>query len=276
MHIRTLFQATAMLSFCLYLILFPGSTITVALDAVPQWGVGMGASLLLLQGLAALGWLVGSYGRRGLLAGAGVFTLAWLVEHLGETTGLLFGRYSYTELLQPQIWGVVPVPITCAWLMVALGSWQLAQRVAPGRGQALAAATLVVLLDLQIETIATRVHPYWIWVDSGPYYGVPSVNFAMWWVVGLAMAFLMRALVPRRPAAHQQPRPRPLAQAFAHLPSLMYLLSSVMFTAVNLSRGYTLAGLIGVGVLALGLALLSRGDWQAFRAAGIASYQTSD
>ena len=60
------------------------------------------------------------------------------------------------------------------------------------------AATLVLLLDLQIETVATKINQYWIWLDGGPYYGVPTANFVAWWLTGLAMALVV-AMVLGRP-----------------------------------------------------------------------------
>jgi putative membrane protein len=124
--IRNIFQRLALLLFCIYLAVFPGSTIVVALDRVPIWGTWMGGALLMLQGGTALCWLVGRRGARGGLAALLVFGLAWAVEHIGVTTGMPFGRYRYTGVLQPQLLGIVPLAIPCAWLMVATGAWQIA------------------------------------------------------------------------------------------------------------------------------------------------------
>ena len=49
----------------------------------------MGGVLLLLQGTAALCWLMGRHGARGGLAALLVFLLAWAVEHTGVATGVL-------------------------------------------------------------------------------------------------------------------------------------------------------------------------------------------
>src|SRR5436190_1199972 len=117
--VRTSFKQIAIVATCLYCLLFPGSVVTVALDQVPAWGTGLGAGLLILQGLAVGAWLIGRYGRRGAIGGVISFAGAWIVEHIGETTGLPFGRYTYTDVLQPQLFGVVPLAIPCAWLMVA-------------------------------------------------------------------------------------------------------------------------------------------------------------
>lgn len=276
---RQTFQRLALVLFCIYLMVFPGSTLTIALDRVPAWGAWMGGALLMLQGAAVLCWLLGSYGRRGALAGLLVFLIAWGVEQIGVTTGFPFGRYHYTAALQPQLFGSVPLAIVSAWLIVAIGAWQLAltiiRTLEPWNVQTLVvAATLVLLLDLQIETIATAINRYWIWTDSGPYYSIPTANFVAWWLVGLGMACVLARLLPavkdQEPRAHHQNQEtsrqadeqiaeqpirhtqyaiRVTRYALRFLPAQLYLLSTLMFAVVNLARGYVMAGLIGVGVL---------------------------
>jgi bisanhydrobacterioruberin hydratase len=250
---RSFFRFIAIVLFVVYVALFPGSTTTVALDAVPAWGLWMGAALLIIQGIAAIAWLIATYGQRGIVAGVLAALLAWFVEHAGETTGVLFGRYQYTDALQPQIVGVVPVPITCAWLMVALGSWQLANWLAhrlTKQPQSIPAlrifltASFVVLLDLQIETIATLVNQYWVWVDSGPYYGIPTQNFLMWWIVGLGMALILQRNIPDATEFAITPSNWHNWVVW-HIPALLYLLSSLMFTIVNFAHQHTLAGWVG-------------------------------
>jgi putative membrane protein len=295
-HGRQLIRRLALVLFGLYLAVFPGSTITVALDRVPAWGEWMGGALLLIQGAIVLCWLVGGYGRRGALAAALIFLLAWGVEHLGVTTGFPFGRYRYTAQLQPQLLGAVPLAIPCAWLMVVVGAWQIADcrlqiadlsvvssplsvagrrsQVAGRRGHAsrithhasrtsLLAATLVLLLDMQIEPVATAINRYWVWLDGGAYYGVPAANFAAWWVVGLVMAVVVGRMLGRSdrrpPTADRRPpdgarhNPRTtfyvLRFTFYALPACLYLLNTLMFAAINLARGYVVAGMVGVAVL---------------------------
>ena len=280
---RHTFQRLALMLFCFYLAVFPGSTIVVALDRVPSWGAWMGGALLLLQGAAALCWLLGRHGARGGLAALLVFLLAWAVEYAGVATGVPFGRYHYTGALQPQLFGTVPLAIPCAWLMVAAGAWQLAttdhrppttdHRLLPtvvsGRSSVVVAATLVLLLDLQIETVATKINQYWIWRDSGPYYGVPTANFVAWWLTGLAMAVVVAALLGRqgdKETRRQGDREiRLTSRVSRQLPAYLYLLNTLMFAIINLARGYTVAGLIGVIVL-LVVALVSQpvGAWQPF------------
>lgn len=291
---RHIFQRLALILFWIYLAVFPGSTIVVALDRVPSWGAWMGGALLLLQGAAVLCWLLGWHGARGGLAALLVFLLAWAIEHAGVTSGIPFGRYYYTGALQPQLLGTVPLAIPCAWLMVAVGAWQLSRGFrrpqAAGRtmnastadlhpaacvvclldqhksnGRLALAATLVLLLDLQIETVATKINRYWSWRDGGPYYGVPTANFVAWWLIGLVMALVVATILSRGwdgggRSADRQPgnyTARLAAHVSRRLPAYLYLLSTLMFAIINLTHGYSVAGLIGVITL-LVIALASR------------------
>ncbi len=290
-----IFRILALVFFLAYLAVYPGSTLMVALDRVPAWGEWLSSALLMVQGAAVLCWLVGAYGRRGAVAALLVTALAWGVEHIGVTFGFPFGCYSYTAQLQPLLFGAVPLAIACAWLMVAIGAWQLAttddrpfaatvpeldegqgrRRTADdrrfsamvgGRWSVVVAATLVLLLDLQIETVATKINAYWIWRDHGPYYGVPTANFVAWWLVGLAMALVVAKLVPVNEDQHSsRARDLPVYEREIHLrrryalrtthyilrrlPAALYVLSTLMFAIVNLAHGYALAGCIGVAVL---------------------------
>lgn len=276
---RLIFARVALVLFLVYVALFPGSTLTVALDQVPEWGIWFGAGLLVLQGATVLAWLGWRYGGHGLVGGLTVGLLGFAVEYVGVNSGFPFGRYAYTAVLQPQIAGV-PLAICCAWVMAAPSSYEIARLIAPARWEQSVTpaltATLVLLLDLQIETVAAYINNYWIWLDRGPYYGVPTANFVAWWLVGLVMALVMTQLVgsqqstvdSQQPATSIPPRPpcSMCARLTPYLPHLLYLMSTLMFSAVNLAHGYLLAGLIGLVVLVGAAALTIRsGDVAAAR-----------
>jgi hypothetical protein len=144
------------------------------------------------------------------------------------------------------------------------------------------AATLVLLLDMQIETVATAINRYWVWLDSGPYYAVPTANFIAWWVVGGALALVVvRGLGREQRTENKEqrvknktsqlvdhaPRITHHASRITHhasriqplIPAALYLLSTVMFSVVNLARGYSVAGLIGVMILVVVALMAGRG-----------------
>ncbi len=254
-------QRVSLVCFWAYVALFPGSAIVVALNAIPAWGQGMGGLLNALQGIAIAAWMIGLYGRRGAIVTGITFCLAWAAEHIGVTTGFPFGRYYYTPLLAPQLFGIVPLPILLSWLVAAFGSWQLA-RMTLGEARwgrrwdlplLLLTATMLLTLDLQIETMATKINPYWVWVDGGPYYDVPVANFVAWWVIGLIMAGFLSAVLPHDSRgggiaeAGDGPWHTQINRVVQPIvPALLYVLSSIMFVSSNLARGYPLAGVVGI------------------------------
>src|SRR5512141_2772262 len=59
-----------------------------------------------------------------------VSILSYLAELLGSSTGIPFGKYYYSNLLQPQIAGV-PLLIPLAWFMMLPPAWAIAEIIAP-------------------------------------------------------------------------------------------------------------------------------------------------
>jgi putative membrane protein len=258
-----------------YLFLYPGSMILVALDRVPVWGTWMGGALLIIQGGLIGLWLCINYARWGAAAASLILFLAWLVEHIGATTGFPFGAYSYTNVLQPQIVGVVPLAIPFAWLLIvgaAVGaSEHLLEKGAPSpwsdlrisATKVLTAASLALLLDVTIEPFAVNINHYWVWSESDHsyYYGIPTSNFAAWWVTSV---ILVLVLLNRRRAAATARIERPPTRAqrggfWPWLPLTLYLTNLTMFVVVNLARGQEMAAAIGALILLfLGWRLLPR------------------
>jgi putative membrane protein len=249
--IRPLLFAVVAL-FALYLFLYPGSLLLVALDRVPVWGTWMGGALLILQGALMGLWLTLNYGRWGAGAALLILFLSWLVEHVGATTGFPFGAYAYTDVLQPQIFGVVPLAIPFAWLLIvpaAVGAAELLERDGAASGvvspwKLLTAAAFALLLDVTIEPFAVHINRYWVWSDSsqGGYYGIPASNFVAWWFTSLLLSWVL--LQGRRRAA-------PRAVALPWLPLALYLANLTMFVVVNLARGQAVAAAIGGLILLL-------------------------
>lgn len=263
-------MAVALL-FALYVILYPGSMLLVAFDRVPVWGTWMGGGLLILLGTIAGLLLIINFGRWGALAAAAVLVLSWLVEHIGATTGFPFGTYAYTDVLQPQILGVVPLAIPFAWLLIvtaAMGTAELLLerdardpgadlRVSPGK--VLMAAAFALLLDVTIEPFAVHINRYWVWSESASvgYYGIPFSNFVAWGVTSLLLCWVLLLCRQRAARAASAPRARPF---WPWLPVTLYLSNLTMFVVVNLARGQATAALIG-GLLLLAIVASSGAPW---------------
>ncbi len=141
--------------------------------------------------LAAVVWGV----RRACLAAVVVVLATTALERVGTSTGLPFGEYRYTGVLQPTIAGV-PVAVTLAWLAMAVPAREVAARLArPGWRRlgvgALALTAWDVMLDPQMVE-----EGFWVWADGGPWRNVPLSNYAGWLVSSLAVLALLDRLLP--------------------------------------------------------------------------------
>lgn len=132
-------------------------------------------------------WYSWGLPRAGALFGA-VAVLAWAIELLGSRTGVPFGDYAYTDQLQPQLLGV-PAIVPLAWFAMGLAAFATARAMTANRVAqcilgALALAAWDVFLDPQMVNAG-----FWEWRASTwwTYQGIPLVNFAGWFVAGLAV-----------------------------------------------------------------------------------------
>lgn len=243
----------------IYLFVYPWGILLMALDRVPAWGVGMGAILLIIQGTMMGLWLTGHYHWRGALATLLILLISWWAEHLGETIGFPFGRYTYTDVLAPKIINVVPLAIPFAWLLIIPAAVGITDRLMAFRSGAsqsspvnvvlttLVAASFATLLDITIEPVAVHVNRYWIWHDGGGYYGVPLSNFAAWWVISALLVWILLWL--RQNARTSVWPPLTPVVRMEWLPQLLYLLNLIMFLVINLSHRHLAAASIGLLVL---------------------------
>ena len=170
--------------------------LTMILTPIVGWTWG-GAALsgaiqagVLLQVAAVLTALLLHSGRRTLLPMGVVLPLAWLAEFVGSHTGLPFGRYSYTDVLQPQL-GDVPLLIPLAWLMMLPPAWAVADLLAPRRPRwrkALVAALVFTAWDLFLDPQMVA-WDFWRWHEPGAYFGIPLLNYFGWLLVSFLITY---------------------------------------------------------------------------------------
>jgi lycopene beta-cyclase len=164
---------------------------------------------------------------------------AWLAEWIGISTGLPFGLYHYTNLLQPQLAGV-PVLIPVAWLMMLPCAWAVAAGLVSPRRRWLFAAVSGLAFTawdfyLDPQMVANQL---WTWTQPGEYFGIPLLNMAGWWLVS--------SLITRVVAPDELPL-RPLALIYT-LTCLMELIGLGLFWGQPLPA---LAGFVLMGGFAL-------------------------
>jgi uncharacterized membrane protein len=159
-------------------------------DRAMRWGmtlsvVSQAATVVIVLG-HAWGW------SRTALVALAVAGMGWAVEFVGSRTGFPFGRYHYTDRLQPQL-GRVPLLIPLAWLMMLPPAWAVADRISGQRGLAFVAVSALAFtawdLFLDPQMVGWRL---WIWERPGGYFGIPWVNYLGWALASAVMTAVVR------------------------------------------------------------------------------------
>jgi putative membrane protein len=179
---------------------------TAVIETAPSLHVPFGTVALFLLAIVHCGW---RYGLRTTL----IFLLISLAisntfENLGVLTGFPFGPYYYTEALGPKLFQV-PLLVSLAWFSMGYLSWTLAGvllgvaknniRVRGLVWEPLVTALLMVAWDLTFDPLSSTVYRSWVWLEGGPYFGVPVSNFLGWlltaFLVMLAFSLYLRFVV---------------------------------------------------------------------------------
>lgn len=157
---------------------------------------GFAVGNMLFGGVAVCAAALLSDKLRALWAIFAVYAVSLGSELLGTSYGIPFGSYSYTSLLGIKWFERVPVLIPLSWFTVSWACWILARRVTSGMYAVLLATWLLVAWDLLLDPAMSRVTSYWIWGESGSYYGMPWMNLVGWGVTGLVLLSVIGWLVP--------------------------------------------------------------------------------
>lgn len=157
---------------------------------------------IVLAALVFALFLLRRAGLRWVWALAAVFTASFLSEHVGTGYGFPFGDYQYTGLLGWKLGGRVPALIPLSWFLMALPSWTLANRFFPGRQgtwkRVFLGSYFLTVWDLALDPAMSFLTPYWVWKEPGPYYGMPLINLAGWFLTGVVLLSLLEVSGVRR------------------------------------------------------------------------------
>jgi len=142
------------------------------------------------------------------------FAIAWsfglVFETLGVAAGWLVGPYYYTA---PKFFfGLLPFEVPISWAVIVYLAYALTNQFLFGvigdrpslKLTRLNAAGLIIIasaiggmiavnLDMIIDPVAVSQHiPSWVWIDGGPYFGIPLSNFIAWFIVTFLAVLLFR------------------------------------------------------------------------------------
>lgn len=163
---------------------------------------------VLMQSAVVLIILYKAWGlARALKTFAIVAILSYFAELIGSSTGFPFGKYDYTDLLQPQVAGV-PLLIPLAWLMMLPPAWAIASIILDkplshkGHEDAQRKPFLLhlwsfvptvmkfaFLASLAFTAWDLFLDPqmvgwgFWVWDKPGAYFGIPLLNYLGWILV---------------------------------------------------------------------------------------------
>jgi uncharacterized membrane protein len=204
-------SAAFLAAFAYDAVLRPLTVPTIGLPALPG-GISTMTSLLTLFALTHAAYTLGWRHAAAFFAISAV--VSWTFEQVGVATGAIYGRYVYTDLLGGKL-GHVPLLIPMAWFMVIYPSYVIANIILTGRATATSGpirrivalsalgAVVVTSWDLIVDPILSGPNYLaWIWLDGGPYYGIPIQNY-MGWLVTTFAVYLVFRLAQRR----SDPRP---------------------------------------------------------------------
>jgi len=160
--------------------------------AVYGWMMLLAPRAQILVAFAALAFVLARRaGTRWMSAFVALYVLSLASELSGTTVGLPFGPYQYTPALGAKWFGHVPLLIPLSWFFMALPSYAMSRRRFPRRDQrlarVLAGSLLLLSWDLSLDPAMSLVTSFWVWGTAGPYYGMPLLNLAGWYLTGVVL-----------------------------------------------------------------------------------------
>ncbi|GAC1408583.1 MAG: carotenoid biosynthesis protein [Candidatus Velthaea sp.] len=203
-----------------------------ALNKTGGTGMILGAIAMVAFGLARMGL------RRTAIFFFASCLLSATAELTGTKTGWPFGGYEYTDFLGYKLLGRVPFAIPLSWFYMGFASLMLADAIAVARGwrnrtlwAIVFGAYLLTAWDLVLDPSMAApqmqyIH-FWVWHESGPYFGMPLRNLAGWFGTGLLFIAVGRLLWRER----NVPVPPP------YLPFAVYAINVVWSMVLSVSAG---------------------------------------
>lgn len=157
---------------------------------------GFAVGNMLFGGLAVVADALLRNKLKAVWAFAAIYLISLGSELMGTTYGVPFGAYSYTSLLGVKWFDRVPLLIPLSWFTMSWVCWIIACRRAKNWPAILLGTALLVGWDLLLDPAMSRVTSYWIWGETGEYYGMPWMNLVGWGATGLVLFVILNKIAP--------------------------------------------------------------------------------
>lgn len=223
-----------------------GSFVVETLDLL-IYGISIG--LLLLHSYLTLSF------KRATIFFLSASSIGLVMEHWGLQAGTIFGGHyvynsSYTTLLG------VPILVILFWAVLTYTGYSLTNsfltwlnREKPNfKSSSLLTVALLVMLDAWfITAIDLFMDPVqvemgsWRWLETGPYFGIPTGNFIGWFVVAALITGLMRTIEFFNPIEAKQ-----ADESIFMMPVLFYGLIAASFAILAIENN--LPNLVPIGL----------------------------
>ena len=117
-------------------------------------------------------WALYRHARwRWLAPFAGVVAVALMSELGGTSIGIPFGKYEYSGLLGPKVFGKVPFLVPLSWFFMSVPSFDFAHRLlkptAPLFARLMVAASFLLVWDVTLDPAMSKLTPFWAWSKPG-------------------------------------------------------------------------------------------------------------
>ncbi|HEV2072603.1 MAG TPA: carotenoid biosynthesis protein [Thermomicrobiales bacterium] len=204
-----------------------------------------GALAMFAFGVVTIGW------RKTSIFAAVSYALSLASELMGTGTGWPFGNYAYTDFLGYKVLDHVPYTIPLSWFYMGFASYLLGAVLADrlvSRQRTLWSLMLGtwfltvwdLVLDPAMAHESLRVQ-FWVWDETGPYFGMPVKNFIGWSVTGLLFMAISRLLWREEVRPQSVPMLFPLAVYTANV-----IFAMVLSAGVDLWMPILLAAVLGL------------------------------
>ncbi len=216
-----------------------GVTTQVVTGAPAPWVTVVAAALV-------VACMLRIHGARGTMAFVAlVAAIPFASEFVGVVTGIPYGAYTYSSLVGPRLFGLVPFFILVAWIHIGylaiaattLGLGRSSLWLAPLDG------LLATAWDAMVDPLAVRAG-FWTWQASGGFYGVPLTNFLGWFLVVTLLSLTTRAVWARNVLG-----PARVSRATESILPALLLGTSLSFATLAIASGLALAALVGLSIL---------------------------